>query len=606
MVGRWNGLRVIWVVALLALGPGWGSITLAATPLSVARQKDPALVLAIQHRPRAFAALAERATADNRVRVIVRLNTRFQAEAELSAAAQIDQHAAIRRADEALRSQLGVTADAYEGLERLPYVIVSVNAEGLARLSRSAQVAGVEEDLPEPVQLGDSGALIGASGAFGAHGLGYTGAGHAVAILDTGVDRQHPFLDGRVVAEACFSTTYSGAYTSTTVCPNGTSEQIGTDAAQPCNVSNPDPAGSCAHGTHVAGIAAGSAYGAMTTDGASAPFDGIAPGATIIAVQVFSRFDSETTCGGAAVTPCYLTYSSDQIRAFNWLTGVAATYNLAAINMSLGGTTKYTTNCDVDARKTGIDTLRAAGVVTFIASGNSGYTNGLGAPACISTAVSVGSVRDGGPSATPADSVSTFSNSASYLSVLAPGEWIESSVPGDAFSIWRGTSMAAPHVAGAWLVLREMYPSETTDQLLTRMLNDGVPVTDSRNSITRPRIELVAPTATSTPTATATTAAMATYTSSPTATLTATTTPTATLTGTATPTATSVVSSTSTATGEATTTETATAPPTPTASSVSSPTPSVTPSATVQATETPTSAPTPVLPFAVFVPELHR
>ena len=150
MVGRWNWLRVVWVIALVAVGPGWGAVTLAASPLSIARQKDTALVLAIQDRPRAFAALAERATADNRVRVIVRLNTRFQTEAELSAAAQVDQHAAIRRSDKSLHAELGTTADAYEGLERLPFVIASVNAEGLARLSRSAHVAGVEEDVPDP------------------------------------------------------------------------------------------------------------------------------------------------------------------------------------------------------------------------------------------------------------------------------------------------------------------------------------------------------------------------------------------------------------------------------------------------------------------------
>jgi subtilisin family serine protease len=60
-----------------------------------------------------------------------------------------------------------------------------------------------EDTLSAPT-LADSVPLIGADVAWAA---GYSGAGQAVAILDTGVDKTHPFLTGKVIAEACFSST---------------------------------------------------------------------------------------------------------------------------------------------------------------------------------------------------------------------------------------------------------------------------------------------------------------------------------------------------------------------------------------------------------------
>src|SRR5204862_771645 len=80
---------------------------------------------------------------------------------------------------------------------------------------------------------------------------GYDGTGRVVAIVDTGVDKSHPFLLNKVVAEACFSSFAAGH--STSLCPNGQSQQIGVGAGVPCGPLNLG----CWHGTHVAGIAAG-------------------------------------------------------------------------------------------------------------------------------------------------------------------------------------------------------------------------------------------------------------------------------------------------------------------------------------------------------------
>lgn len=484
-------IRFAMVALMIAGGFGFSPNPADSSASTRLAHKDETLILARRERAAAFAALDRRLQEAGRVRVIVRLNTAFAPEADLGAAQALDQRSAIGQAAEALRAELGAAAEGFESLDRLPIAILSVDAQGLTTLQNSPRVAGIQEDALETTQLADSGALVGAAGTLGVHAAGYTGAGYAVAILDVGVDKLHPFLSGRVVVEACFSTTYNdGTLITSTLCPNGQTEQVGNDAGRPCSVNNADPLHSCDHGTHVAGIAAGHSYSTMVSDGATAIYNGIAPDAGIIAVQVFSKVTSAATCGGASFTPCYLTFPSDQLRALNWLSSVVATYNVASVNMSLGGTTKYTTNCNGDTRKVAIDNLRSAGVATFIASGNSGYTDGLSAPGCISTAISVGSTKDGGPGATPADAVSNFSNSASILTLFGPGEWIQSSTTGNGYTLKSGTSMATPHAAGGWLVLKQMYPADTVDQLLNRMLTTGVTVTDTRNGVSKPRLAL--------------------------------------------------------------------------------------------------------------------
>jgi len=83
-----------------------------------------------------------------------------------------------------------------------------------------------------------------------------------------------------------------------------------------------------------------------------------------------------------------------------------------------------------------------------------------------------------------ADKVTCFSDSASFLTMLAPGSQIMA-----AGISMNGTSQAAPHVAGAVAVLRAAFPGESLDQTVTRLTN-GVMVTDSRNNIVKPRLSL--------------------------------------------------------------------------------------------------------------------
>ena len=161
-----------------------------------------------------------------------------------------------------------------------------------------------------------------------------------------------------------------------------------------------------------------------------------------------------------------------------------STRNFSSVNMSLGGQ-RFFNNCDSDTRKPIIDNLRSAGIATVIASGNNGFTDSMGTPACISSAVSVGST-------TESDAVYSFSNSASILSLLAPGQSINSSGPGGGFAVFNGTSMATPQVAGAWALLKQQTSSGSVASLLSSLQNTGLPVADTRaaGGVTKPRIKI--------------------------------------------------------------------------------------------------------------------
>jgi len=272
---------------------------------------------------------------------------------------------------------------------------------------------------------------------------GKIGAGTSVAVLDTGTD---------------YTRSDFGACTAPGV-PSTCRVVYAQDFAP--NDNSRDDNG---HGTNVAGIIAG-----------------VAPGAKLIALDVFNG-------GGAS--------STDIISAINWAIANKATYNIAALNLSLGGGSS-TTPCSNDAIGTALGAARNAGIAPVVASGNDGRTDAISAPACAPAAISVGAVYDanvGGlryssctDATTAADQIACFSNSASFLTVLAPGALISA-----AGYTMAGTSQATPHVAGAIAVLRAAYPTETVEQLVGRLTSTGKKIVDARNRVTTPRIDVFA------------------------------------------------------------------------------------------------------------------
>lgn len=409
-------------------------------------------------------ALYEKAEAEPTIRVIARLTVPYRPEQELPEGAAIRQRSMVAAAQaevaRTLEEEPGV--ELVEAFDTLPLVVLEVDSEGLSALVESGLVESViEDELAEPL-LAQSSPLIHATDAWDA---GYRGAGQHVAVLDTGVEATHPFLSGKVVSQACFSTTSSANGGSTSFCPNGQNSQIGADSGRDCDGS----VSGCGHGTHVAGIAVG--------NGPS--LSGVAPDANLIAIQVFSEFQSASTCSPRPA-PCALSYTSDQIRGLERVQDLAATFTIASANMSLGGG-KTDSACDTDPRKATIDALRALRIATVVASGNNGFTDGISFPACISSAISVGSTDK-------SDNVSGFSNSAGILDLLAPGQSINSSVIGGGVGPKSGTSMATPQVAGAFAVVRSAQPLASVTEILNDLKTNGVEITGQ--GATKPRLDL--------------------------------------------------------------------------------------------------------------------
>jgi subtilisin family serine protease len=375
-------------------------------------------------------------------RVIVRLRT---------SAAETPRVTALLRGNDRLLHQF----------RHFPYATIQASDATIARLRQSPDVAAVVPDTPMKIADAQSTPLVGATAAQASF---VNGAGQAVAVLDTGVDRTHPFLAGKVVDEACYS--------ASSTCPNGRTSQTGTGAAAPCTYA---PA-QCLHGTHVAGIAVGG-------PAAGVNFVGVAPGAKLVAVQVFSRFTDPVCSSVGTASPCALTLNSDILAGLEHVFDIAKQRHVAAVNLSIGGAV-HATPCDTNVLKPAFDALLFIGVATVVASGNNGSSTGIAEPGCISTAVTVGAT-------TKADAIASFSNTASFLDLLAPGQAILSSVPGGGYAVLNGTSMAAPHVAGAFALGRQWLPKSTVTQLLSRFRSGAVKITDPRNGLTFPRLDVM-------------------------------------------------------------------------------------------------------------------
>ncbi len=349
----------------------------------------------------------------------------------------------------------------------LPYAALSVTAETLEKLGSIPEVSNIVEDkatpLPDPAEesANDDDSIsqphvintVEIIGATNAWGVGYTGAGWYVAVLDTGILTSHDMFQGKHIVEQCFSLGDDWSDGAIGGCPNGRTEMSG-----PGSAAHYRNEGRFGHGSHVSGIAAGNNHNDRF---------GIAKDANIIAVQVFSYFPDENDV---------LSWDSDQLSGLEYVYELRNTYNIASVNMSLGGTDKETNYCDSDVRTAAIANLKAAGIATTVSSGNSSYCDGVNAPACISSAVAVNSTDKN-------DRESYFGNWHNVMvQLLAPGSSIISAEPtgNSDYSSRSGTSMSAPHAAGAWAILKQFDANLSVDNILSLLRATGKVISSSR------------------------------------------------------------------------------------------------------------------------------
>jgi len=414
--------------------------------------------------------LTARAARDGRVAVVVELGERILPEGWLPDAASVGrQRRRLLDAQIAAIYDLGGTdAGRVRPYPVIPFLALSVGPRGLAALEASPFVKHVRESRFHAPQLDQTVPIVGADQT---QAMGFDGTGQVIVVLDTGTDAGHQnFPPGKILDEACFAdgaVDPPGPPTSVPDnnggdCPGGVDTAFGAGAAVPCDYHD-----GCFHGTHVAGIAAG--IGPQSS--------GVATGAGLIPIQIFSEFPAgESQCEGV---PCPLTWDTDQdLALLHVYDTLRLSHTIAAVNMSLGSGA-FTSSCDGGnqaSTKAAIDQLRAVDIAVVVASGNdscsdNGCTDAISAPACISSAISVGGTRDD-------DSVPSWSNRASFMSLFAPGASVRAPryFTTSGYLTSYGTSMSAPHVAGAWAILRQAAPGASVGTLLATLQDTGVPI----------------------------------------------------------------------------------------------------------------------------------
>ncbi|MFH1109898.1 MAG: S8 family serine peptidase, partial [Planctomycetota bacterium] len=433
-----------------------------ATPQAVMRSEESATVT---RRGGEFDRVRAVARASGSVRVIVQLDVP-NLNALTAASTTAKGRGGVAQADGQLSGAIGNVrggelaklAGTQHSVNRtyasVPFIALTVSEQALNVLQASPGILGINEDRLAAPTLNNTVNITGASAAWA---QGSDGSGWYVAILDTGIRASHKFFAGKSIVQACFASGEDG-FPGVGDCPNG----LSSDTTSPNAARHFPTPPTSDHGTHVSGIAAGNDPTRLP------PLYGIARGADIIAIQVFSQF-----FGLGDVRA----YSSDQMAGLDYVFSLRGTYNIASANMSLGGGS-YNNQavCDADNAgvKAAIDNLRGAGIATCIASGNDGFCGSISGPACISSAVAVGATTDSNVEA----SISNWDPT--LLDIYGPGVNILSSVGTSDSSYegnWSGTSMAAPHVAGAWAILKQADPGADVATILSALQTTGDPVT---------------------------------------------------------------------------------------------------------------------------------
>lgn len=261
-----------------------------------------------------------------------------------------------------------------------------------------------------------------AIGADRAGAAGFNGQGLTAAVIDTGINAQHPALQGAV----------TGFY----------------DALQKKEVPAYDDMDPYYHGTHVSGIIAARKAQFVDAQGKQWTIEGIAPAAKLVGVKVLDA-------NGAG-------YGSDIVEGMEWVMKNQARFGIKAANFSLGGSNIFCWGgCYLCQKAT---SLAKAGITMMVAAGNSGprgYT--IGCPGKAGGVVTIGATDDNGK-------IAKFSSRGGWglnkPDLASTGVNIISTSKGNSFLQMSGTSMATPTMTGGTLLLLQKKVGATQADIL--------------------------------------------------------------------------------------------------------------------------------------------
>ncbi|MBI2664987.1 S8 family serine peptidase [Candidatus Woesearchaeota archaeon] len=334
-------------------------------------------------------------------------------------------------------------------------MVAEVDSKTLKLLKSNPNIELYEDALVRTF-LSDTKDIVNASRAWAlAHNeTNLTGNTETVCVIDSGVNETHDDLS--VIDEYCFCNLAN--LDASKCCPGGNAEEA-------------DGSDDYGHGTHVAGIVASS----------NLTFRGVAPDAHIISVKVTNSSGTGTR--------------ADIVSAIDWCVNISSAHNVSVITMSLGEGL-YSGYCDsesgVSSYARPINNATELNITVVAATANSAETTKISAPACIQNVTAVGS-------STKADAVSSFSNRNSITDLFAPGSSIRSlrwspdtCLAGcscnDANTMTcSGTSMSAPHAAGAAALLHQFMKvskniTANSTLIIDHLNRTGVDIDDSGGS----------------------------------------------------------------------------------------------------------------------------
>jgi len=299
----------------------------------------------------------------------------------------------------------------------IPAIAASVPEVAIEALKKNPNITNVELDsmvYALDTELDNSWGVNHIGAGF-VHDDGNNGEGIKIAIIDTGIDKDHPDLDGNLVGGVNFVSIPSWK----TPDPNKWDDDNG-------------------HGTHVAGI--------IAAEDNDTGVVGVAPGADLYALKVLDRTGSG--------------YVSDVVMAIQWATDPngdgSADDRLDVINMSLGSTYD---SWLLDAAC--LLAYYSDGLLLVAAAGNGGSVI---YPAAYPSVIAVSATNS-------ADELAWFSSTGPEVELAAPGVEIYSTYKGGGYATISGTSMASPHVAGTAALVWAVNTGWENDDVRIRLQN---------------------------------------------------------------------------------------------------------------------------------------